>query len=45
MGVTTTQVASTTLNALGLNLYELQGADIEHTQPLPGLSVDFPRFK
>lgn len=37
--VATKQVAVTTLGALGLNTYELQGADIEHTQPLPGLGL------
>jgi arylsulfatase A-like enzyme len=40
--VTTTQVAVTTLQALGLNCNQLQGAAIENTQPLPGLNINFP---
>jgi len=40
--VATKQVAVTTLEALGLNPYLLRGADIEHTQALPGLSINFP---
>jgi len=42
--VATKQVAVTTLGALGLNTYELQGADIEHTQVLPGLGINFPNW-
>jgi hypothetical protein len=35
--VETTQIAPTILRLLGLNPYELQAVQIEHTQVLPGL--------
>ena len=35
--VETTQIAPTILSLLGLNPYELQAVQIEHTQVLPGL--------
>jgi arylsulfatase A-like enzyme len=35
--VKTTQIAVSALDALGLNPHKLQGAQIEHTQALPGL--------
>jgi hypothetical protein len=35
--VETTQIAPTILRLLGLNPYELQAVQIEHTQVVPGL--------
>jgi hypothetical protein len=37
-GVLTTQIAPTALRALGLDPHELTAVQIEHTEPLPGLS-------
>lgn len=41
--VMTTQIAVTALDALGLNSDKLEGAKIENTQALPGLSINDPR--
>jgi hypothetical protein len=40
--VSTTQIAVTVLDALGLGASQLQGAVIENTQPLPGTGIPLP---